>query len=356
MHTIHKFYYKDSRSLNDLGSNSVHLVITSPPYPMIAMWDEIFKKMNPEIGDFIESEDGFSAFQLMHVELKKVWEGIYRVLIPGGHVCINIGDATRTIGNQFQLFPNHSEIIRHCNDIGFTIFPEIIWRKPSNSPTKFMGSGMLPGGAYVTLEHERILILRKPDKREFKNEEEKQNRRQSSYFWVERNIWFSDMWELNGVRQDLNEKKIRKRSGAFPFEIPFRLVNMFSSKLDTVLDPFLGTATTTLAAIACGRNSIGYELNRSFRTLHLNEILSPNFIQFANNKIHSRIKDQLEGINDYIARGKTPKYKSSQYDFPVITNQEIDVKFELIKNIVSISNKNSYKATYSSYVHEGNRK
>jgi modification methylase len=349
MHTYHKIYYKDSRNLKDIEADSIHLVVTSPPYPMIAMWDEIFLSMNSKIGNHLKSGDGFSAFKLMHVELRKTWEAIFKILIPGGHVCINIGDATRTIDGQFKLYPNHSEIVKNFYDIGFTVLPEIIWRKPSNSPTKFLGSGMLPCGGYVTLEHEYILIFRKPQKRKFKSNDEIHNRRQSSFFWEERNKWFSDIWELNGIRQTLNEKEIRKRSGAYPFEIPFRLINMFSSKLDTILDPFLGTATTTLAAIICGRNSIGYELDKGFNLLHRNEIPSSSFIKIATDRISNRINDHNNFIADYQRKGGKPKYKSSQYGFPLITKQEIEIKFETIDEITLETDQNIYKAKYKPF-------
>lgn len=349
MLTTHKIHYKDSRGMKGLKANSVHLVVTSPPYPMISMWDDVFAGMNKQIGRHIRNEDGVLAFELMHVELRKTWEMIFKVLIPGGYACINIGDATRTIGGQFGLYPNHSRVIEQFCDIGFTVLPKIIWRKPTNSPTKFLGSGMLPCGAYVTLEHEYILIFRKPHRREFKNADEINNRRRSSFFWEERNKWFSDMWDLNGIRQDLNSKKIRKRSGAYPIEIPYRLINMYSSKLDTVLDPFLGTATTTLAAIICGRNSVGYELDRGFRPFHSNEIQSKDFIEMANRIVKKRIDDHHKYTVDYKRKKGNMKYKSSQYHFPVVTRQEVDIRFEKIDSIVFTPNKNNYKTAYSSY-------
>ena len=133
-------------------------------------------------------------------------------------------------------------------------------------PNKFMGSGMLPAGAYATLEHEYILILRKGNKREFKSKEDKLRRQQSAFFWEERNVWFSDIWEdLKGTKQNNIDKHIRERSGAYPFELPYRIINMFSLRGDTVLDPFLGTGTTTLACMATARNSIGYEVNPNFK-------------------------------------------------------------------------------------------
>ena len=126
-----------------------------------------------------------------------------------------------------------------------------------------MGSGMLPAGAYVTYEHEYILIFRKGGKRLFGTEEEKARRRVSAYFWEERNVWFSDIWiDLKGAAQGLCNKSVRNRSGAYPLELAFRLICMYSLYGDLVFDPFLGTGTTTTAAIVTGRNSIGAECHR----------------------------------------------------------------------------------------------
>lgn len=346
MFTEHRIFYKDGRNLKELENNSIHLVVTSPPYPMIAMWDDVFIQMNPEIKKCLKNSEGIQAFDLMHLELAKTWTEINRVLIPGGFACINIGDATRTIDKDFRLYPNHISILSFFNDLGFDTLPSVIWRKPTNSPTKFLGSGTLPCGAYVTLEHEWILIFRKPHKRKFQNSNEIQNRRESSYFWEERNKWFSDIWELNGIRQSINQKKIRKRSGAFPLEIPFRLINMFSSKFDIVLDPFLGTDTTILASIICGRNSIGYEIDKGFKSFHFNEITSDNFIKAANERIDKRVRDHFKFLHDH---KKKIKYENSYYKFPVITRPETNLKFEKIDKIVSISNKNSYKVTYKNF-------
>ena len=149
----HDIIIGNAKRMDSIGSNSVQLVVTSPPYPMIEMWDEIMGSQNPEITKALKKEDGSLAFELMHQELDKVWEEVYRVLTPGGFACINIGDATRTINDEFALYPNHSRILSAFLKLGATNLPNIIWRKQTNAPNKFMGSGMLPSGAYVTLEH-----------------------------------------------------------------------------------------------------------------------------------------------------------------------------------------------------------
>ena len=171
MKTEHHIIIGNSNDMEALDACSVEMVLTSPPYPMIDIWDEQFSQQNPKIEKFLTDGNGLAAFELMHQELDKTWAEIYRVLIDGGIACINIGDATRKIGNSFQLFSNHARILNKCIDLGFSVLPTILWRKQTNKPNKFMGSGMLPTNAYVTLEHEYILILRKGTNRGFYPEE-----------------------------------------------------------------------------------------------------------------------------------------------------------------------------------------
>jgi DNA modification methylase len=317
---------------------------------MISMWDEAFCTMNPAIREHLSLKDGESAYRLMHYELAKAWEEVHRLLVPGGILCINIGDATRTIGKHFRLYPNSSDVLSHCYSIGFDILPEIIWRKPSNSPTKFLGSGMLPGGAYVTLEHERILILRKRGTRSFSHETKDNIRQNSAYFWEERNKWFSDVWELNGKRQTLNEKEIRKRSGAFPLEIPTRLINMYSSKFEVVLDPFLGTGTTMLAAIGSCRSSIGTEIEVGFRDLHRREVLSDQVVQVLNDITRDRVDSHLKFVNEFLRDGRIPKHRNRQHQFPVITRQEKEMSFEKLIRVKAGEHENEYEAQYEPFV------
>src|SRR3989338_8311421 len=146
--------YCSAAALSSIPDSSADLVVTSPPYPMIAMWDDIFAQQNPEIKAALEEKNGARAFELMHQELDKVWTELRRVLKKGGMACINIGNATRTIDGTFQVYNSHARILQHCTKMGFQSLPAIIWRKPTNAPNKFMGSGMLPPGAYVTMEHE----------------------------------------------------------------------------------------------------------------------------------------------------------------------------------------------------------
>jgi len=112
MKTKHKIIFDDSKNMEIIPSDSIDLVVTSPPYPMIEMWDDMFCSQNSSIKDALKDSSGSSkAFELMHQELDKVWDGVYRILKNGGFACINIGDATRTINDNFVLYPNHMSVI-----------------------------------------------------------------------------------------------------------------------------------------------------------------------------------------------------------------------------------------------------
>ena len=265
----------------------------------------------------------------MH-QLDKVWSELFRVLRTGSFACINIGDATRTIGDRFQLYSNHSRIINAFRQLGFDTLPVILWRKQTNAPNKFMGSGMLPSGAYVTLEHEYILIFRKGNKREFKNETDKLARMQSSFFWEERNRWFSDIWDFKGTQQGLNHSDLRSRSAAYPIELAYRLINMYSLYSDTVLDPFMGTGTTALAAIACGRNSIGVEIDKGFSDLIIDQ--EKSFITFANKLVSNRITSHMEFVKNYSENKNPLKYRNNNHGFPVVTKQEQEIALQYNSN------------------------
>ncbi len=332
MQTNHEIICGDSRNLKFIENESIDLIVTSPPYPMIEMWDVIFSEMNEEIGKEIEGGNGIKAFELMNKELDKVWEEIGRVVKKGGIVCINIGDAVRTINEKFQLYSNHSVIIKKFLEMRFENIPNIIWRKQTNAPNKYMGSGMYPVGAYVTLEHEYILLFRKGDRRKFNNKD-KEIRQESAFFWEERNMWFSDVWEFKGIKQKLNNSASRERSGAYPLELALRLIAMYSIKGDKVLDPFLGTGTTTDAAILLGRNSIGIEKDQ-----HFVETMKRKNYQSLQNSYNEVISERIKKHIKYVNESKTDKaaefkYISEYYGFEIKTKQEKKIKFDFIEKI-----------------------
>jgi DNA modification methylase len=341
--TYHMVHYKDSRDMSFIKDNSINLILTSPPYPMIQMWDELFSDLHPSIKESLAAADGKSAFTLMHNELDKVWHESYRVLKDGGIACINIGDATRTIGNTFRLYSNHSRILESCFNAGFEILPMILWRKSTNAPNKFMGSGMLPAGAYVTLEHEYILILRKNGKRIFKNKKEKKLRRESAFFWEERNICFSDIWDIVGSKQKLDYDSIRARSAAFPIQLAYRLIAMYSVRGDTILDPFLGTGTTMAAAMGLCRNSIGIEIDTNFINL-INEELQ-TIVQRTNIYLEQRIENHQNFVESYQATKGKLTYTNIHYGFPVMTAQEKELIFFFLDDYTDMGN-NHYQCTY----------
>ncbi len=345
MKTTHNILFQDARDLKEIPSGSVDLVVTSPPYPMIEMWDEMFSHQNPEIQDTLADGNGKQAFALMHEILDAVWSEVFRVLKDGRFACINIGDATRKIRDDFCLYPNHARILNYLLTVGFSALPDILWRKQANTPNKFMGSGMLPAGAYVTLEHEYILIVRKGSKREFKTEDEKQNRRESALFWEERNVWYSDVWtDIKGTGQKLPNAMSRLRSAAFPFDLAYRLINMYAVKGDVVLDPFLGTGTTTAAAMASGRNSIGVEIDKSFQ--HAICPVTHHIVDFSNDYLHDRLRRHFAFVEDRIQNLGALKYTNKHYGCPVVTSQEQFILLNGLKE-VHTHRDNSFEVIYS---------
>lgn len=254
------FHNHDARKLSEVVKDKVHLVVTSPPYPMVSMWDECFRGMNSDIPRVDEWEDAMRVFELMHAELDKVWEQLHIVVCDGGIVAINIGDATRSVRKKFQLFPNASRATMGMMRAGFTPLPSILWKKPTNKPNAFLGSGFYPVNAYVTVDCEHILLFRKGKLRKFPPHDPV--REASKFTMVERNTWFTQVWE--GIIGKPQKTVGDRRSGAFPAEIPERLIRMFSVQHDTILDPFVGTGTTVHVAHKLGRRGVGLDISDTY--------------------------------------------------------------------------------------------
>jgi DNA modification methylase len=275
MQTEHTIINANSQQMPEITDDSIHLMVTSPPYPMIKMWDNQFATINPQIAALWQKletdnkeETVTQIYNAMHEALAQTWRETYRVLADGGIACINIGDATRTLNGKFRLFPNHSRIIEHCEKTGFTTLPYILWKKPTTKPKykgkgAFLGSGFLPPNAYITLDCEFILIFRKGKLRKFLPNDP--SRYASTFTKQQRDEWFTQIWNIKGTRQTTSQ--IERRIAAYPEEIANRLIRMFSVKGDTVLDPFLGSGTTVKLAISTERNSIGYETDESLLPL-----------------------------------------------------------------------------------------
>jgi len=243
--------YGDARKLDGIASESVHLVVTSPPYPMIPQWDGLFQCLG--------ATDYDGMLQVLH----DAWAECQRVLVPGGILAVNIGDALRSVNGEFRVWPNPAETLVSASRLGFVPLPYILWKKPTNRPNAFLGSGFLPPNAYVTLDCEYVLLFRKGRLRRFPTRDA--TRLESRFSRAERDRWFSQVWtDIRGARQ----ASPRGRSGAFPPALAERLVRMFSVVGDTVLDPFSGTGTTLWAAARWGRNAIGVEWDRgAYRAL-----------------------------------------------------------------------------------------
>jgi DNA modification methylase len=347
METEHRVYVGNSNDLSRIGENEIDLVVTSPPYPMIEMWDDLFTSINPDIESALDSGDGRGAFELMHEELNRTWDEVSRVLVDGGIACINIGDATRKVDDSFRVYQNHARVTEYVDGMGFEPLPDILWRKPTNSAAKFMGSGMLPPNAYATLEHEYLLIFRNgKDSRDFPSGTGV--RHESAYFWEERNEWFSDVWEdIRGTFQELEgaDEGPRDRSAAYPLEIPYRLINMYSVYGDTVLDPFWGTGTTSLAAMVAGRNSVGYELQEQFVDVFDDAVGEVK--ELAYSTVAKRIERHEKFVGQRVKDGNAFKYESENYDFPVITKQEKPLQLYTIDTVGEIED--GYRASHAPY-------
>jgi modification methylase len=237
-----RLLHGDARHLHGVGDAAVHLVVTSPPYPMIPQWDELFRRL------------GASSYPAMLRVLEDAWMECERVLVAGGILAINIGDALRTTDGAFRLWPNHAETLLAAERVGFRPLPYILWKKPTNKPNAFLGSGFLPPNAYVTLDCEFILLFRKGGLRRLPVHDP--GREASRFSRTERDHWFSQIWsDVRGAPQGA----AGARTAAFPMAIPERLVRMFSLLGETVLDPFAGTGATLEAAARCGRRAIGVE-------------------------------------------------------------------------------------------------
>jgi len=333
MRTEHVLRVGDAAAMDAVADESVDLVVTSPPYPMIDLWDDLFAARDPDVRAALDAGAGDAAFDLMHAQLDAVWDEVARVLAPGGVVCVNVGDATRSVGGEFQQFPNHARIVDALRSRGLTPLPDVLWRKPTNSHTKFMGSGTLPPNAYVTLEHEYVLLFRKGGPRSFPPGDDR--RYESAFFWEERNRWFSDLWELRGEGQALDpagdgSDGRRDRSAAFPLEIPLRLIRMFSVRDDRVLDPFVGTGTTALAAMLAARNSVGYDLDGDLFDA-LDDRLTD--IQSASRR---RVIDRLDRHRAAI-QDRDGGYEAEHFDFRVVTKRERRIRPYAVDSVVERS-------------------
>lgn len=273
--TTHHLVRRDARSLHDLPANSVHLVLTSPPYWTL----KAYRECEGQLGHI---ED----YEVFLQELDQVWQHCYRALVPGGRLICVVGDvclSRRKNQGRHTVVPLHASIQEHCRKIGFDNLAPIIWYKIANAAYEvdtegggFLGKPYEPN-AVIKNDIEFILMQRKPGGYRSPS----MAKRFLSIISVEDyQEWFRQVWT------GLGGASTREHPAPFPLKLAERLIRMFSFVGDTVLDPFLGTGTTSLAAARWGRHSIGCEVDPHYLNLAEKRLRKETEDLFSNVTIH----------------------------------------------------------------------
>ncbi|MDQ7838091.1 MAG: site-specific DNA-methyltransferase [Thermodesulfobacteriota bacterium] len=269
--TFHRLINGDARDLSFLEDESVHLVVTSPPYWNLKRYNE-----NPDQLGHVQNYEAFLT------ELEKVWRHIFRVLVPGGRLVCVVGDvcvSRRNFGRHL-VFPLHADICVICRRIGFDNLNPIVWHKIANASyevqngSKFLGKPYEPN-AIIKNDMEFILMQRKPGG--YRKPTESQ-REASKISKKEFDRWFQQIWNITGV-------STKQHPAPFPLELATRLVRMFSFSGDTVLDPFSGSGTTMVAALKTDRNSIGIEIDPEYCRMAARYLKAETADFFSNAKL-----------------------------------------------------------------------
>ena len=301
MKTLHKIINGDSRQMNLIPDKSVQLVITSPPY-----WQLKDYGVENQIGYYEDYETYINNLNL-------VWKECYRVLDNGCRLCVNIGDqfARAVYYGRYKVIPIRTEIIKFCESIGFDYMGAIIWQKQTTTNTtggaSLMGSFPTPRNGILSIDYEFILIFKKLGIPSKVSKAIKEQSKLTTEEWIE---YFSGHWNFGGAKQD-------GHLAMFPEELPKRLIKMFAFKGETVLDPFMGSGTTSLAARNLERNSIGFEIN-------------PEFIEIAKQKLNINQADisgtTYEFLSDEINIDLEKEFENLPYRF--IDFQKLDKKID----------------------------
>ncbi|MGD1028349.1 MAG: site-specific DNA-methyltransferase [Candidatus Binatus soli] len=249
--TTHTLRQGDARELDWIEDESVHLVLTSPPYWTLKQYP------------MCEGQLGMIAnYEQFHDELEKVWKHCFRVLVPGGRIVCVVGDVClpRRVHGRHMVMPLHADIIVRARRLGFDNLTPIFWYKIANASyevengSSFLGKPYEPN-AIIKNDIEFILMLRKPGGYRKPTQTQRDESRLTK---EEHAAWFQQVWTT------LNGASTRDHPAPYPKELAYRLIRMFSFTGDTVLDPFAGTGTSMIAAARCFRNSIGVEIDNSY--------------------------------------------------------------------------------------------
>jgi len=293
--TFHRLILGDAREMPYVPDESVHLVVTSPPYWNLKRYNE----REGQLGHVADYEEFLAS-------LEQVWRESFRALVPGGRLVCVVGDVclSRRRYGRHLVMPLHADIVVVCRRIGFDNLNPIIWDKISNANyevengSKFLGKPYEPN-AIIKNDIEFILMQRKPGGYRQPTEEQRRLSKLSKKEYAE---WFRQFWTITGA-------STRQHPAPFPLELAHRLVRMFSFHGDTVLDPFCGTGTTMLAALKTGRNSIGIDIDPEYCRFALRRLDSESGPLFAHASIEYRKAADLMARTQAVAVADAPARK-----------------------------------------------
>lgn len=331
MKTSHKIIIGDSRNMTELNNNSVHLIITSPPY-----WQLKDYGVKNQIGFDDSYEDYINNLNL-------VWQECYRVLHNGCRLCVNIGDhfSRSVYYGRYKVIPIRTEIIKFCETIGFDYMGAIIWQKVTTSNTTggatVMGSYPYPRNGIIKIDYEFILIFKKEGIPPKVSPDQKKASILTKEEW---NSFFQGHWNFTGAKQD-------SHIAMFPDELPRRLIKMFSFVGDTILDPFLGSGTTSAVSKGLERNSVGYEINPNFlstiaKKMGMNQqnMFSKDAFEVIQQKnISINFQEKISNLkyvfHDPHKMNKKVDLKKLQYGSKIDNNKSQRVEYYSVKEIIS---------------------
>jgi DNA modification methylase len=287
MPTTHTFYVGDARDMSAIPDESVHLIVTSPPYANLKRYPE----RDGQLGNI-------SSYEQFLEQLDRVWRECARILVPGGRACAVVGDVclSRRRAGRHHILPLASDIQVRGRNLGLDVLTPIIWLKVSNikmeasKSSRFLGKPYLPGGI-IKNDRETIVMLRKPGYRKPTTEMEQLSRiGKQDYFQ-----WFAPVWT------DVPGASTRRHPAPYPLEIPRRLILMYSFAGDVVADPFAGLGTTATAAALTGRDSISIDVE-------------PAYVSTAQAAVANMGNGHTTVNGNAAARGQRPFSKTAQVD------------------------------------------